>query len=316
MKTRPLFLLFLAACTSSSATSDAGPGEPDAALPDAALPDARPGDVGADAGPMDAGTLPASEIGETVCPFEATCFGWVVSSCMGYHTGIDWAVIHTDARRRQASSVIPCVRAATTCDEYAACVDREACTESRCDGSVLVSCFNDRTQPFDCAADGLDCVDTDGSAMCGRAGVTCDGEQFRCEEGFSHWCPPAAGTTPRLTVNCVAEGKVCGGGDCVDPGPASCTETACSDNGEEIRYCLDGVFSTFACTDVDPQHRCILGDQPTCGIPTAACERGTRCEGDMVVVCQGGKEYEINCARAGGTCGDIGAAGASCVLPE
>ncbi|MFK7999110.1 MAG: hypothetical protein AB8H86_05915 [Polyangiales bacterium] len=271
--------------------------------------------AGLDAAGLDAGTpgriLSASEIGEAICAFRSACEPPdrrpPLSNCMSTYTQDDWISEISEATRARAASVVPCLLEATTCDAYEACIrGDEECTESRCDGDVLVGCeSNGFAQRRDCAAEGLNCVESEDPPTCSLAGAApCGRDEFACEGDVFLWCPIRAQVVPFAT-NCAESGKTCDT-VCVDSPITSCSETTCSDDGTEIIYCVGGSESSFQCDWADPDYRCFVppGGEATCGIPEPACsedDRG-RCEDGVAVICDGGKEYEFDCERIGAVC--------------
>lgn len=271
--------------------------------------------AGRDAAGRDAGTperiLSASEIGEAICAFRSACEPPdrrpPLGNCMSGYTQDDWISEIPEVARARAAGVVPCLLEATTCDAYEACIrGDEECTESRCDGDVLVGCeSNGFAQRRDCADEGLDCVDSEAGPTCSLAGAApCGSEEFRCEGDVFLWCPIRAQVVPFAT-NCAETGKTCDT-VCVDSPLTRCSEGTCSGDGAEITYCVNGNASSFQCNWADPDYRCFVppGGEPTCGIPEPACSEldGGRCEGDVAILCDSGKEYEFDCARIGAVC--------------
>lgn len=261
----------------------------------------------------------AAIIGAAVCPFEAVCGvrPTFLGSCMGRYTDDDWVSEISDERRGHAARVIPCVLEATSCEEYFACVrSDESCTANRCEGSVLAGCVDGFVERFDCTSEGLDCVDSGmDPARCSLAGSMCGSEELSCEGDVFLWCPVRGQVTP-FGFNCGHQGKECSRGFCADPGSIACTQNTCSEDGVEITYCIDGISSTFRCANADDDHRCFEESdaEATCGMPTAECEEfDDRCEGDVAVICSHGKEYALDCTRAGASCVEQSGT-ANCVL--
>jgi hypothetical protein len=120
-------------------------------------------------------------------------------------------------------------------------------------GTHLLRCDKGRLASVNCAALGLGCAVSDGSAACATAGPPCTGASARCEGGIAIGCFNGHA----VRVDCAAAGLTCGAasgdtllGACsLGPPPApACDRSARArcENGS-IQYCAFGRPRSFSC---------------------------------------------------------------------
>ncbi|NMB74879.1 MAG: hypothetical protein GYA21_07085 [Myxococcales bacterium] len=161
------------------------------------------------------------------------------------------------------------------------------CTEGdlTCNGSWVQRCQDQSWTPVqDCAALGLPCQ----NGQCG-AGQCTDGDK-RCVGTVAELC---VGGSWR-TSDCATTGKICRGGDCLDP--CSAGQSRCS--GDWIESCQDGVFA--AQTDCAALGKTCQEAQCRDGCSTGA----RRCRQAVVQECRSGNWIDVT---------DCGSAGLSCI---
>ncbi len=165
-------------------------------------------------------------------------------------------------------------------------------------------------RPWDCAAQGLECVlvgpvGSEYMAKCGVPGATCDGQpELRCEGENFLWCPGDAPTSPSVQ-NCSVQGKICNGVFCGEDG--NCEDgVSCSADKSVMTYCIDGKPSSYLCKEIGPDFVCDeTTGQCVTNAPSAACGPDgdtSHCDGDFAMICLHGFEVRVDCSLAGGTC--------------
>lgn len=252
--------------------------------------------------------LNGAEIAEILCPFQATCevngdLGW----CVERFAIEEWLRASVD-RRIEVTEQVECLRSALNCDDYRDCVySGQECTESRCDGSIARSCSEGLETSKDCAAIGLTCID-DGSNLgpyCGIPGRDCANlPELSCEENVLIGCVGEQQPRPTFTP-CDGMGKTCDT-VCVDLGKPACEDEACGLDGVTLSYCINGITSSYNCSELGPEFRCLPSAYRgfECAVPNA-CVRdapnAARCEGDTAILCQD-HVRSLDCSRVGGTC--------------
>ena len=204
------------------------------------------------------------------------------------------------------------------------CVDFRACLVERgvlvlCPDGALPMCAGDVAQACDvargygratdCAALGLTCLDGGCGTGCdtpaktctadGGAIESCDGEmlhQIPCAPGTCHVIGDDAVCLPGVTGTCEgADAFACDGG--------AARSVGCTGG---VRQELDCIALGQECYDEDG--RC--GDRAFCNSTHVDA-----CAGDTLTACLTGKEYAIDCAGLGATCGTLAGGGAGCVVP-
>jgi hypothetical protein len=198
--------------------------------------------------------------------------------------------------------------------------------EDRCDGNVAEGCDGRLKYRSDCAFHGLACrTNTRGATTCAEpdasacdnadAGSRCsaDGRPISCVEGFESKGP-----------RCADFGVACSGGRCsgtegaCPAGSLSATKITfegkgCS--GSELKACVGGGLTTLDCGKLGVGASCQTlahdgGARSYCGFGTA-CDPGIpsqpgvpaspTCDGDNVVVCNGGRVDRVDCKALGFT---------------
>jgi hypothetical protein len=142
-----------------------------------------------------------------------------------------------------------------TCTLGSCAADSPDAAASHCSasGTHLLRCEKGRLASVNCAALGLGCAASDGSAACATTGPSCAGTSARCEGGVAVGCFNGHA----VRVDCAAAGLACGetGGDTLlgacslgaPPAPA-CDRSArarCEDGS--IQYCPFGRPRSFSC---------------------------------------------------------------------
>jgi hypothetical protein len=210
-----------------------------------------------------------------------------------------------------------------------------ACSgDVKCNGKIHEECVSPNSKlSVDCSRLGLDCV-TNKFAYCG--GPTrppCEGATFTpsCDDGVPVGCED--GNTVRgprcadfgATCEVASAGATCkgAGGACQGTGNES-TESLDFEgegcDGTKLRACLGGGLTTLDCATVAPGFTCFpspdgganalayCGSAAEC-VPQSPWEKvPASCDGNSVVICDGGKVQKIDCT----TLGFQGCAGGLC----
>lgn len=198
----------------------------------------------------------------------------------------------------------------------------------------------------------------DGNGSCAVIPGTCGNESFygRCDGATLVYCQPGVPDDEIMTIDCAAEGFVCGkfdsivGYDCLNPdgkGPAAtCDADGYQECGADNPFCVseEGAQTGFCsheckrggecdapydcCANVsdgtracliDPYCAANIDEKATCtDVPGGSTYYG-KCVGDVLVYCDGSTKVtqEVFCAKLGKQCGFVDeATGFSCVDPE
>ncbi|EYF08170.1 hypothetical protein [Chondromyces apiculatus] len=216
-----------------------------------------------------------------------------------------------------------CLEAKTNgCEGVTEClgvtVDLTGPCATSCDGNVYEACDDSLHFQHDCGAIGKTCSLEAGGCVTEPVGATCDYSTYvaSCVDGTPRACLGVEASGPA----CASLGLTCGDtsfGDvgCIGNGPAcdALTGSTVSVNfdegiacdGENLRTCVNGFEHNLDCATLGQGFTCQTASFGAfCGLD-AACEPGTGaslgCDGDSVMVCNGGRMDRIDCKLLGFT---------------
>ena len=256
-------------------------------------------------------------LGDVICPFQALCEeNGNLRSCLIDFQDDDRIVSWPQDWKDNQAAQVECLKGVNDCAGYRQCVYSSlSCTESRCQSNIAYDCENGRETRHDCTAAGLTCIDAPW-VYCGVPQAICDDQpETRCDGDTLFWCLGDYPTVP-FARNCAVEGKTCNGALCTDTPYTACQKNTCSADGKSLSYCFEGTVTSVGCDEVGPDFRCferpLVGEgvvRIDCLIPESKqCDKdgpnANRCDGDHALICEGGVQYDLDCSRAGGTCGE------------
>jgi hypothetical protein len=217
------------------------------------------------------------------------------------------------------SDMVSCwVDAGTDCDALWRCGNEghapEACDpaafEDRCDGTMMVMCYEGAVVYFDCArydslyGDAVCRIDsTSGALECG-GGIPCTEETYTCDGDVLEMCMDGE----LWRFDCRLSAALCedimpGVGYCVGTGPECGTEYTVSCDGSTIVRCLGGREARFDCaTRLGSEFTCVMTapDEADCGPRYDDCDGETHvdtCSGTSIDYCRWGHPDSVDCTR-------------------
>lgn len=257
----------------------------------------------------------------TSCLSELESPGVTMSACLSavVRDRLETARFTTRSLHLDYSAYEGCVAAAPpSCGAFRDCLVGEGVLVL-CAGGEVPTCAGDVAQACDpargfgratdCAARGLTCLDGGCGTGCdvsartcaadGAAIQSCDGEvmhEVSCGTATCHVVGGEPLCLPGVTGTCDgADTFACEGG--------AARSVGCTGG---VRQELDCIALGQECYDEDG--RC--GDRAFCNAAHADV-----CAGDTLTACLTGKEYTIDCAALGATCGALPGGAPGCVIP-
>ncbi len=191
------------------------------------------------------------------------------------------------------------------------------CSESHCDGDVLVECvttvLGDVERRTDCESSCGTIGRLSSRPICDPCPSSVTAAQSSCVGSEIVACNglgPVVQDCAEFGYTCVEDPTLGQDPISVDP-ESSCTSSGCE--GAIARHCHQGKAQRIDCSLWSPDLQCMMIDgHPRCIAAESQCSTGTRCDGANAQLCSAGAWFTLPCEDPQTTCEEV-EDGATCV---